>query len=192
MIQLLQKISISVFLLLILLGCKDQYAPKPNGYFRIEFPSKEYVQMKLNYPYQFEYPNYAKLVPDSNRFTEPYWMNIVIPTFKTNIHLSYKPVENNLAQLIDDSRELVYKHAVKANAINEKLYINDDKKVFGTIYEIKGNVASTLQFHLTDSSHHFLRGSFYISEIPNYDSLSPVIQFIDQDIYHIIETFSWK
>ncbi|MDA3927497.1 MAG: gliding motility lipoprotein GldD, partial [Prolixibacteraceae bacterium] len=61
-----------------------------------------------------------------------------------------------------------------------------------TIYQIKGNVASPLQLHLTDSVNHFMRASFYISEIPNYDSLSPVIKFIEEDIYQLIETFTWK
>ncbi len=34
-----------------------QYQPKPRGYFRIDFPEKEYVRLdSMNY-YSFEYPN---------------------------------------------------------------------------------------------------------------------------------------
>lgn len=188
-----QHITHLVFLILLLIfGCKPKYTPKPAGYFRIDFPEKKYILSPLNYPYQFEYPTYAHLIPDSSYLTEPYWLNISIPENKTNIHLSYKPIRNNLNILTEESRDLAYKHAIKANAINENLFINENKKVFGTIYTIKGNVASTLQFHLTDSTNHFIRGSFYISEIPNYDSLKPVIQFYEEDIYHLIETFSWK
>jgi len=188
-----QHITYQVLLLaLLVFGCKPKYSPKPNGYFRIDFPEKKYIPSLLNYPYQFEYPIYAQLIPDTSNLTEPFWLNITIPKNKTNIHLSYKPIRNNLNILTEESRELAYKHAIKANAINENLFINDDKKVFGTIYTIKGNVASTLQFHLTDSISNFVRGSFYISEIPNYDSLKPVIQFYEADIYHLIETFSWK
>lgn len=184
--------SIAFVTLLLFFGCNTKYTPKPNGYFRIDFPEKEYTVTQLNYPYQFEFPTYAQLMPDTIALTETYWLDISIPRYKANIHLSYKKVENNLAKLTEDSRELAYKHVIKANAINEKLFLNPEKKVFGTIYEIKGNVASTLQFHLTDSTRNFIRGSFYISEIPNADSLSPVVQFIDTDIYHLIETFSWK
>lgn len=123
---------------------------------------------------------------------EPFWLNIEIDQFNAKIHLSYKPVKNNLYLLTEESRNLAYKHAVKAIAINEKLFINDENSVYGTIYVIKGNTASPFQFHLTDSVNHFIRGSFYISEIPNYDSLRPVINFIDKDIHHFIETLSWK
>ncbi|HNZ71643.1 MAG TPA: gliding motility lipoprotein GldD, partial [Prolixibacteraceae bacterium] len=65
-------------------------------------------------------------------------------------------------------------------------------KVYGTVYSIKGNAASPMQFYLTDSVEHFLRGSMYISEIPNYDSLQPVINFLEADMIRLIETLSWK
>jgi gliding motility-associated lipoprotein GldD len=189
--------TLSVFILLLFLwllpgGCKEKYAPKPPGFFRIDFPEKKYHTSQLSYPYTFEYPVYARLVPDTSALSEPYWLNIYCQSNKASIHLSYKKLENNLFKLTEESRELAYKHAIKANAINESLFIDPDKKVYGTIYSIKGNVASSMQFHLTDSLNHFIRGSFYISEIPNYDSLQPVIQFYEQDIYHFIETFSWN
>lgn len=173
-------------------GCKKRTSPKPRGYFRIDFPEKSYQTTTVNFPYQFDYPVYAKIVIDADKFAEPYWINVVFEKNNAKLHLSFKPIKNNLLSLTEDSRELAYKHAIKATAINEKLFINEEKKVYGTIYEIKGNAASPLQFHMTDSINHFLRGSFYISEIPNYDSLRPVIQFIDEDIYHLIETLSWK
>lgn len=182
----------ALFFIVILAGCKEKYAPKPAGYFRIDFPEKAYQKNQLALPYTFEYPVYATLVPDTSVLAEPYWINIYSPANKVNFHLSYKKVHNNLFKLTEESRELAYKHAIKANAINEQLYIDPEKKVFGTIYIIKGNVASSMQFHLTDSLKHFIRGSFYISEIPNYDSLKPVIQFYEQDIYHFIETFTWN
>lgn len=173
-------------------SCKHNSTPKPRGYFRIEFPEKTYQHSTLNYPYHFEYPSYAELVPDQTELSEPYWLNININAFNAKIHLSYKALSNNLAQLIDESHELAYKHTIKASSINEKIFINEKENVFGTIYEIKGNTASPLQFHLTDSINHFIRGSFYISAIPNYDSLRPIINFANQDIYHFIETLSWK
>ena len=184
--------SVVLLSLMVFAGCKQGSTPKPRGYFRIGFPEKTYQFSTLDYPYQFEYPIYARLKPDSTRLAEPFWLNIEIDQFNAKIHLSYKPIKNNLHLLTEESRNLAYKHAVKAIAINEKLFINDENSVYGTIYEIKGNTASPLQFHLTDSVNHFIRGSFYISEIPNYDSLRPVINFIDKDIHHFIETLSWK
>ena len=185
-------LAICFIVLFLVNSCKNISTPKPRGYFRIEFPEKKYQSSTLDFPYLFEYPSYAKLIPDRTKLSEPYWLNININAYNTKIHLSYKALNNNLPQLIDESHELAYKHSIKASSINEKVFINEKEEVFGTIYEIKGNTASPLQFHLTDSVNHFIRGSFYISALPNYDSLRPIIEFTNQDIYHFIETLSWK
>jgi gliding motility-associated lipoprotein GldD len=173
-------------------GCKEKYTPKPRGYFRINFPEKKYQFFDNGFPYSFEYPIYSKLVPDTIKNAEPFWLDIVIPGNNAKVHLSYKRVQNNLSQLTEDSRELAYKHSIKATSIEENIFINQGNNVYGTVYYIKGNAASPMQFYLTDSTKHFLRGSVYISEIPNYDSLLPVISFIEADITRLIETLHWN
>jgi len=173
-------------------GCNEKFTPKPKGYFRINFPEKKYQLFNNNYPYKFEYPVYSKIAPDTAQNAEPFWLDVDIPENKAKFHLSYKKVEGNLAQLTEDSREMAYKHSIKATSIDEKLFINPQNKVYGTVYYIKGNAASPMQFYFTDSAKHFLRGSVYISEIPNYDSLLPVISFLEADITHLIETLHWN
>ena len=130
--------------------------------------------------------------PDKEPRAEPYWINIVFPEFNGEIHISYKKVEGNLDAYLEDSRTLAYKHTIKADAIVETTFADPSKKVYGLVYEIKGNAASSAQFHLTDSSHNFLRGSLYFNVQPNVDSLGPVIDFFKQDIKHLMETFEWK
>jgi hypothetical protein len=49
-----------------------------------------------------------------------------------------------------------------------------------------------MQFFLTDSVNHFLRGALYIREVPNIDSIQPVIDFLEPDIIRLIETTSWN
>jgi len=49
-----------------------------------------------------------------------------------------------------------------------------------------------MQFFLTDSTNHFLRGAFYIREVPNIDSIKPVIDFLVPDIIRLIETTTWN
>lgn len=184
-------ILFSLFLLLTI-SCKKEYVPKPRGYFRISFPEKAYIKIdSAALPYQFEIPVYSKLVADHERLAEPYWMNLKIPRNKAELHLSYKTVDNNLMKLTEDSRTLAYKHSIKADAINERIFVNPEKKVYGTIYLIEGNTASPLQFYLTDSTKHFLRGALYIREVPNIDSIRPVIEFLTPDIIHLIETTEW-
>ena len=178
--------------LLLSLSCKKEYIPKPRGYFRIGFPEKAYKKMdSVSLPYRFEIPLYSKIVADDERLAEPYWVNLKIPRHKAEVHMSYKSVNNNLLKLTEDARTLAYKHSIKADAIKERVFVNHEKKVYGIIYLIDGNSASPLQFFLTDSTKHFLRGALYISEVPNIDSIRPVIQFLTPDVIHLIETTEW-
>jgi gliding motility-associated lipoprotein GldD len=172
-------------------GCENNYTPKPRGYFRIQFPKKEYVNYSSEAPYTFEYPSYAVVSKDTDRNTEPYWINIYYPKYKGQLHVSYKALKNNLNKFIEDSRTLAYKHTVKADAIDEEP-IRTPNRVWGTLYLIEGNTASSTQFYITDSVRHFLRGSLYFNTPPKSDSLAPVLQFIKKDIVHMIKTFKWK
>jgi gliding motility-associated lipoprotein GldD len=131
-------------------------------------------------------------VPDTDYIAEPCWINIEFPEFDGKIHISYKAVDQNLNDFTEDSRTLTYKHTIKADAIKETVYTNPDLEVHGILYDIKGNAASSVQFYLTDSNNHFLRGSLYFNVQPDKDSLAPVVAFFRQDIIHLIESFKWK
>lgn len=182
-----------VLVLIVAYSCNQDYIPKPHGYFRIEFQEKTYHQIdSVALPYKFDVPRYVKVAPDIDRLAEPYWINLKVPAHKAEVHISYKKVDKNLAKLLEDSRTLAYKHSIKADAINERVYINPQKKVYGTIYMIDGNAASPVQFYLTDSTKNFLRGALYIREVPNIDSLRPVIDFLIPDIIRLVETTEWK
>jgi gliding motility-associated lipoprotein GldD len=176
---------------LILEGCSEKYTPKPRGYFRIDFPDKSYYTFNDGLPYSFEIPDYSEVIPDTSPLAEPDWVNIHIPQNRAEIHLSYKAVNNNLFVYTEESRDLTYKHTQRASAIEERVFMNPGKRVFGTIYLIRGNAASPMQFYLTDSIRHFLRGALYIRDIPNIDSLRPVIDFLIPDVFHLIETTEW-
>lgn len=187
-------ISIYFFLLLLsLTSCNEDYSPKPRGYFRIDLPEKQYESFDTTYPYTFEYPVYAKVVPDTRSTSEPYWINIDFPQFRGQIYISYKPVRGNLNEYLEDARTFVVKHIPKAEAIDDTLIYRPEDRVFGLIYYIRGSqAASPCQFFMTDSSAHFLRGALYFNVEPNNDSLAPVLSFIEEDIRHLVNTFRWK
>jgi hypothetical protein len=68
-------LSISIYIFFIiqfLTGCSEVYSPKPRGYFRIDLPEKQYIRFDSTYPYTFEYPVYAKVVPDNRTTSEPF------------------------------------------------------------------------------------------------------------------------
>jgi gliding motility-associated lipoprotein GldD len=175
-----------------LAGCRENPVPKPRGYFRIDLPEKAYRVYDTSCPFVFEYPVYATITTDKGKLTEPCWFNIDFPAFRARLHISYKPVRRNLEEIIKESYDYTYAHSVKADAITELPWQNRDRKVYGILYDIKGNTASSVQFFVTDSSKNFLRGALYFNAEPEADSLAPVIDFIRKDIVHMIESFSWK
>jgi gliding motility-associated lipoprotein GldD len=185
---------IIVFALLISSCGGGNFAPKPRGYFRIDLPEKSYQNYTGNCPFSFEYPKYTVIYNDSSSFAEPCWINIVYPEFKGRLHLSYKSLDKKgiYEMLTEDARKLAFKHTIKAESIDQYRISNSERKVYGLIFGIEGNTASNLQFFLTDSSQHYLRGALYFAVEPKADSIQPVLDFVKQDVERFIETLEWK
>jgi len=171
----------------------DIPVPKPFAYFRIDFPEKKYEVFRDSCPFEFEYPfNYSLVLPDSGNNSEPCWKNIVFPKYAAELNLSYKRINNNLNEYLQDSWSLATRHQVKASGMPETPVRRDSANVYGLMFEIEGNAASSLQFYVTDSTKHFLRGALYFFASPNYDSLAPVIEFLKKDVERMITTLKWK
>jgi gliding motility-associated lipoprotein GldD len=192
LLRSLAMIPLGTLLVWLALSCDHSYTPKPSGYVRIDFPERTYRMYDAQPFYRFEIPTYIHVEQDSSPGADPGWINLVVPSLNGTIHLSYKPVHGNLGDYITDSRTLAYKHTVKAEGIEETPFIEREQKRYGMIYDLKGDVASAVQFYLTDSTHHFLRGSLYFNAPPNRDSLNPVIDYLREDIVHLIESTQWK
>ena len=173
----------------ILLACGQVTTPKPYGYYRISVPDTAYAPFALNYPYSFALSQNAVVQPRSD---EPYWINIVYPSLNATIHCSYKPVRNNLRELTNDAIEFVYRNASFANSIPEREYSHPEANVYGVLFDLEGNTASSCQFFITDSTRHFFRASVYCNCPPNADSLAPVYNYLRTDVIKMVESFEWK
>lgn len=186
--------SVFIISLFILISCGgEDYAPKPKAFFRIDLPEKSYQVFDTLFPYSFEYPKYALIKRSTGSGEDKYWININFPSYNATVHITYKPVKNNLDSLIENARKFVDKHISKATSIKEKAYENTENNVYGVVYNIKGNsVASPYQFFVTDRKKHYLRGALYFNMQPKNDSLAPVIEFIEKDIDFLISTLKWK
>jgi len=182
-----------VFFCAVLVGCKEEiYYPKPLGHFRIDFPDTvEVKKYDGNCNYTYEYPFFA-LVQEKSKCNQ----DIYFPYYKAVLHITNVQFDgskqNNLFYHTEYSRKLAYEHRVKADAINEKVYQNDSLNVYGVSYEILGNVACNYQFYLTDSTDNFFRGALYFNTKPNIDSVRPVLDFLQENIQSMIESFDWK
>ena len=178
--------------LLFIMGCKDNYTPKPYGYYRIHFPEKKWISLTdSTLPYHFGMAQEAILEPYTGNNTELGWININYPQYNAKIHITYKQIKNDsLQKFSEECHRLAYEHSIKAESINEKSFHNDD--LFGLIYFIEGNTASSTQFYATDSTRNFIHGALYFNQLPDNDSLAPVINHLRKDIINLIETLQFK
>ncbi|MDP8218660.1 MAG: hypothetical protein P9M03_08045, partial [Candidatus Theseobacter exili] len=166
--------KVNLILLIALLGighsCKETIIPKPKGYFRIDLPEKQYIVFDQDFPETtdmpiiFEYPSYGNLSFQPGNTDEPGWYNIEFSSYRAKIYFTYKKIENNFDGLMEQTYNMnVKNHIPKADAINEQVYKNPENRVFGILYDLKGNTASAVQFYVTDSVKNYLRGSLYFS-----------------------------
>lgn len=202
-------------LFILFISCNSPFTPKPRAYYKIDLPNHEYRLFDdPAYPYQFEYPVYARITKDSTMFEDnpdyPYWINIDFPSLNGRIYISYKSIggvsvykiktekgyrdstaKNTFEGLRDEAFKMTYKHSMKASSINDSMFTTKNG-ITGVYFNVGGNAATAHQFFVTDTSRHFLRGALYFDASPNADSLKPVNNFLKKDLLHLIETFSWR
>jgi gliding motility-associated lipoprotein GldD len=174
-------------------ACNKTPAPKPFGYFRIDLPEREYVELKGDYPFTALIPDYAQIITVQDTIDDAEWYNMVMRSLDATIYLSYHKMLLPLNQYIEDARKLAFNHMQKASAINYSVIVKPEYKVYGLYISIEGNDAATpFQFYLTDSVNNFLRGALYFDHVPNNDSVAPIIKFIKEDIEVFVESFEWS
>lgn len=190
------KYGIWVMVLMVITSsCEEEsYIPKPKGFFRLDFPEHQYAKAETSdCPYTFEVGTLAQLKTIEPKGGQKCWFNLVYPGLKSTVHFSYYDIsERDVTQLIEDSRKLAVKHLVKADDFEESVVSDTALNVYGVIYDFQGSSASNYQFYLTDSSNNFVRGALYFEVPPNADSLAPAEKYIEEEIFHLIQTFEWK
>lgn len=192
------------------LGCSYDYLPKPKGYNRIELPDHSYVGIPDTLPYYFEISRMARLNTDTSwvfmnqvkeHFIEEedvnierYWIDLVYDTLQADIQITYKPIfgrEELMKEYFNDAFRLTSHHQIKAYAIDE-IIMRTRNGYTAAIAEISGEVPTQIQFVTTDSLRHFLRGALYFKTATKNDSLAPAIQYVKEDIIHLLNTLQWK
>ena len=180
-----------LYLLLIATSCsQDPVYPKPKGYLRINFPIKEYYYIKDSCSFNFHIPNYASWEKKFNHFSNCS-KTIIFPEFRAEVLCDYIYLNDDLYEISEEFRKMVYDHSFKSSAIIERTFENKRDKVYGLAYKIKGNTACNYAFTLTDSANHFFSGQLLFQTKPNYDSLRPSVDFIIKDLEELIASFRW-
>lgn len=196
----MKQVLVLLTFVVFIVSCTEEPVslPKPRAYPRIIFPEKTYQQFDTGFcQFTFEYPKYASIEQDTTYFDQKApnscWFNIIVPQLGSYIYCTYYPLgkENTFDEVVKDAYDFADKHNIKANYIDE-LPIRKPGNVSGMIFNIEGPVASNFQFFLTDSTKHFLRAALYFKTQAKPDSLAPVLEFMKEDIVHMINTFEWK
>lgn len=180
-------------LVLTLIACRGDVVPKPVGYFRIALPEREYVTFDSTCALSMDVPAYSKVELFAGKSTsDSCWFNVYFPRFDARIYCTYLKVNDNFDVLINDAYQFAAKHEMKASALKRTMISHPEKHVEGLLYDIEGETASQVQFFVTDSVQHFLRGSLYFNNKPNIDSIAPVLEFVREDILHMVNSVKWN
>jgi gliding motility-associated lipoprotein GldD len=177
-----------LLLVLMLVSCGGEpTVPLPKGYMRIGLPAPEYVYQESDCPYRF-------LMNRSARWEakEHCWGDIYYPSLRARIQLTYKRPGDELDRILEESFQLAYKHTVRADGISEQFFQHPEHEVYGLLYRLQGEIATSTQFFMTDSAAHYLRGVVYFYAAPNPDSLKPVEDFMAAEVVRLIESLEWK
>mgnify|MGYP001347706954 CR=1 FL=1 len=180
-------------------SCENVELPKPNAYLRLDFPS----------------PIYEKIVFGANNTTlELNTASTLITTINNPNNLNLVILKSISYPLIDAEIKLEYFNLNKNNNLNDRLknlndftsihlkkssnppkiqeFTNQNKKVYASIINIKGDVTSPSQFFATDSLNNLLIGILNLKSMTKYDSVLPALDYIKTDIYHLIESIKWN
>lgn len=193
------RLVVFVLILFISVSCGDDtvYLPKPRMYPKITFPEGGKQTFDASYcKMTFDYPVYSKIVKDNYFFDgkpiDPCWFNVEFNDLDGTLHCSYIPIDNraHYDKLINESFRLVEEHNTKANYRQEE-YIQNGNGVGGLYFTLGGEVATNMQYVLTDTTQHFFRASLYFNSKVRPDSIRPIYEFVKKDVDEMIESFKW-
>lgn len=191
----MRKIILYTISLLLIVSCGNPEItiPKPPSYLRLDLPDHSYKKYTSECGYNFDASSIftIKSVVDSNG-TLTCHKDIDLGPLNGVIHFSYINMIDPLSSYVNFANDKVDEHKLKATAIEDEQIIHSDKRVFGTFFELQGDVASPFQFYLTDSTSKFISGVVYFNTRPNYDSLKPSLDYLKLDLLKMVNTFEWK
>ena len=179
-----------------LLSCSEEHpTPKPPTYLKVKLPIHSYHKESFDAPFETSISDLYTLKSPVN-CNDHYCEQEIYMGRELNgtINLFYKRLQHtdSLPSLINFSNKEVDFHKIKADQIDFDQIIDRENRVFGTLFELKGDVATNYQFYLTDSTRNFLRGEVILNCVPNYDSLRNVLAYIKEDLNVMLNTFSWR
>lgn len=187
------KVLSVIVLIVILAACTEPtYTPKPPTYLRLELPEPSYVEYEDDCSFTFDVSKLYTVenAPDQTEGTCHKRINL--GPLNGMAYIRYWEMTEPLAYYVNSANDEIDKHKIKAdNIVNENILRPKDR-VYGTFFELQGDVATPFQFYLTDSTSKFLYCEVLFNSTPNYDSLRPTLDYLKRDLDEFMNTVKWK
>lgn len=175
-----------VILALIILGCQT-LTPKPKAQLDLTYPTPQYKPLTSDCAFAFEYNQLAV-----SETLSACSVTLDYDALNAKLYLTYFDLaESSLDTLLLDFDKRLKMFGKQAVQIDESAYENKAQNVLGSCIIIVGDSPSNLHFFSTDAKRHYLTGSLLFEAVPNYDSLSPAIAYIKNDVQKLFETLHW-
>ena len=159
----------------------------------MELPEPEYVSYSEDCPYDFEINKIYSVTASPEENGTTCHKRIDLGDLNGTAYIRYWDVgEQPLAYYVNGANDEIDRHKTKADNIMDEQIIRSDARVFGTFFELQGDVATPFQFYLTDSTDRFMYCEVLFNSTPNYDSLRPSLDYVKRDLKQMFETFTWK
>lgn len=174
-------------------GTDDNLVPKPPTYLRLDLPDHTYEKVE-NCGFNYDISKEFKQSPSTMGTMGDCSYEIDLGKLNGKLYVFYYQLKetDTLSKFINFANDKVDDHKLKATAINDEKLIRPDDRVFGTFFELQGDVATNYQFYLTDSSKNFMRAELLLNSRPNYDSLKPSLDYLKVDLLKMANTLQWK
>ena len=184
------KIFKFIYFFGLVFSCENNFnLPKPDAYLRIEFNEPKYLNYEdVNSQIDFYYNSSSSSINQISSKS----INLNYENLGMSLDLSFNKLssENEVINYITDFNLLLDTHTKRSNGFLVKEFENVEYSTFGKIYEFKGDVASPIQFFITDSLNNFIQGAVNKEISSKYDSIYPSIQYIKNDILVFFESIN--
>lgn len=187
------RILSALVILLIISACTEPtYTPKPPTYLRLELPEPSYSRYSDSCSYNFNLAEIYKVTNAPDQAPGTCHKRIDLGPLNGMAYIRYWDMNQPLAYYVNSANDEINKHKQKADNILNETIIRPEDNVYGSFFELQGDVATPFQFYLTDSTKNFLYCEVLFNSTPNYDSLRPTLDYLKRDLDEFMNTIMWE
>lgn len=187
------RIFLIISAVLLAASCSEpSYTPKPPTFLRLELPEPTYSTYEDSCSYNFNLSQLYKVSNAPDQTAGTCHKRIDLGPLNGMAYIRYWDMSQPLAFYVNSANDEIDKHKLKADNIVNETILRPEDRVFGSFFQLQGDVATPFQFYLTDSTSRFLYCEVLFNSTPNYDSLRPSLDYLKRDLDEFVNTLNWE